>query len=153
MGKNRVTNNPPVTGNGDLFGRMNAQQAEQLQQISRNANAFVDFNVPWNVSFFYNFNYSNTGEMKQVVQTINTSGDFSVTPKWKVQFNTGYDFQNNDIALTTFSIYRDLHCWDMAISWIPFGPVQRYSVDLKVKSSILQDLKLSKRREAYNNQF
>ena len=153
LGRNKVTNNPPVTGNGDLFGRMNAQQAEQLQQISRNANAFVDFNVPWNVSFFYNFNYSNTGEMKQVVQTINTSGDFSVTPKWKVQFNTGYDFQNNDIALTTFSIYRDLHCWDMAISWIPFGPVQRYSVDLKVKSSILQDLKLSKRREAYNNQF
>ena len=132
LGRNKVTNNPPVTGNGDLFGRMNAQQAEQLQQISRNANAFVDFNVPWNVSFFYNFNYSNTGEMKQVVQTINTSGDFSVTPKWKVQFNTGYDFQNNDIALTTFSIYRDLHCWDMAISWIPFGPVQRYSVDLKV---------------------
>jgi lipopolysaccharide assembly outer membrane protein LptD (OstA) len=150
LGKKRVTNNPPLTGNGDLFGRMNAQQAEQLQQISRNANAFVDFNVPWNISFFYNFNYSNTGEDKQVVQTVNTSGDFNITPKWKVQFNSGYDFQNKNIALTSFSIYRDLHCWDMSISWVPFGPFQRYSVDLKVKSSILQDLKLSKRREAYN---
>jgi len=47
------------------------------------------------------------------------------------------------------NIYRDLHCWDLAINWIPFGTYQRYSVDLKVRASILQDLKLSRRREFY----
>lgn len=151
LGKNNKANNPPPQGsNSDLFNRVNAQQAEQLQQISRNANAFVDFNVPWNLSFYYNFNYSNSGLEKQLVQTLNANGDFNLTPKWKVQFNTGYDFRANAISLTSFSIYRDLHCWDMSIRWIPFGPYQSYSVDLRVKSSILQDLKLSKRREYYN---
>ncbi len=151
LGKNSKANNPPPPGNnGDLFNRVNAQQAEQLQQISRNANAFVDFNIPWNLSFYYNFNYSNSGLQKQLVQTLNANGDFNLTPKWKVQFNTGYDFRNNAISLTSFSIYRDLHCWDMSVRWIPFGPYQSYSIDLRVKSSILQDLKLSKRREYYN---
>ncbi len=151
FGKNK-TNNNPTNGlnNGSVFNRINAQQAEQLQQISRNANAFVDFTVPWNLSFYYNFNYSNNGLVKNLVQTLSANGDFSLTPKWKVQFNSGYDFQIGAISLTSFSIYRDLHCWDMAIRWIPFGPYQSYSVDLKVKASILQDLKLSKRREYYN---
>ncbi|MBK0381747.1 LPS-assembly protein LptD [Pedobacter sp. SD-b] len=149
LGKNNKANNPP-NPNSDLFNRVNAQQAEQLQQINRNANAFVDFNIPWNLSFYYNFNYSNNGLSKSIVQTLNANGDFNLTPKWKVQFNTGYDFANSAISLTSFSIYRDLHCWDMSIRWIPFGPYQSYSVDLRVKASILQDLKLSKRREYYN---
>ena len=150
FGKNNAPNNPPNPNNSSVLNRVNAQQAEQLQQISRNANAFVDFSVPWNLSFYYNFNYSNNGFTKALVQTLNANGDFSLTPKWKVQFNSGYDFQNKAISLTSFSIYRDLHCWDMAIRWIPFGPYQSYNVDLKVKASILQDLKLSKRREYYN---
>lgn len=149
LGKNNKTNNPP-NPNSDLFNRVNAQQAEQLQQISRNANAFVDFKVPWNLSFYYNFNYSNNGLNTALVQTLNANGDFNLTPKWKVQFNTGYDFAAKAVSLTSFSIYRDLHCWDMSIRWIPFGPYQSYSVDLRVKASILQDLKLSKRREYYN---
>ncbi|MDA9554855.1 putative LPS assembly protein LptD [Pelobium sp.] len=150
LGKNNRTNNPPNSSNGDLFNRVNAQQAEQLRQINRNANAFVDFNVPWNLSFYYNFSYSNTGLFKSLIQTVNANGDFSLTQKWKVQFNTGYDFASKAVSLTSFSIYRDLHCWDMAIRWIPFGPFQSYNVDLKVKAPILQDLKLSKRREYYN---
>lgn len=150
LGKNNKTNNPPNPNSNDLFNRVNAQQAAQLQQINRNANAFVDFNIPWNFSFYYNFNYSDNGLVKAYVQTLNANGDFSLTPNWKVQFNTGYDFQNKQISLTSFSIYRDLHCWDMSIRWIPFGPYQSYSLDLRVKSSILQDLKLSKRREYYN---
>lgn len=151
LGKNNASNNPPTgQNNPNLFARLNAQQRDQLQQINRDANAFVDFSIPWNLSFGYNFNYSNSGLVKSVVQTLNANGDFSLTPKWKVQFNSGYDFENHKISLTSFSIYRDLHCWDMSIRWIPFGPFQSYSIDLKVKASILQDLKLSKRREYYN---
>ncbi len=144
LGKNNRTNNPP-NQNSDLFERVTAQQAAQLQQISRNANAFVDFNIPWNLSFFYNFNYINTGFDKDVVQTLNANGDFNLTPKWKVQFSSGYDFNSNAISPTSFAIYRDLHCWDLSINWSPFGIYKFYSVNLRVKASILQDLKLSKR--------
>lgn len=145
IGKNNKSNNPPSQNNSDLFNRLNAQQSEQLQQINRNANAFVDFNIPWNFSFYYNFNYSNNGLVSDIVQTLNANGDFSLTPKWKVQFTSGYDFRQQKISATSFSIYRDLHCWDLSINWSPFGAYKYYGVNLRVKSSILQDLKLSKR--------
>lgn len=127
------------------------QQREELNAISRDPNAFVDFNIPWNVSASYSFNYSKNGLKSVVTNTLNFYGDFNVTPKWKVQYTSGYDFQRNDLSLTSFSIYRDLHCWDLSFRWSPIGPYKFYSVDLRVKASILQDLKLSKRRDFYNN--
>jgi len=146
LGKNNKANNPPTPGgNNATLDRLNASELAQLQQISRDANAFVDFTVPWNFSFYYNFTYANSGINKTYSQTLSANGDFSLTPKWKVQFTTGYDFQMNKISATSFNIYRDLHCWDLSINWSPFGTYKYYGINLRVKSSILQDLKLSKR--------
>jgi len=125
------------------------EQIEQLSAISRDPNAFVDFNIPWNIAFSYSFNYSNALGLptsKNVSNTLNFNGDFNLTPKWKVQFNSGYDFRAKNLSHTSFAIYRDLHCWDLSASWIPFGVFQSYSIDIKVKASVLQDLKLTKRR-------
>lgn len=127
------------------------QQQEELNAISRDPNAFVDFNIPWNVSASYSFNYSKNGLQSNISNTLNFYGDFNVTPKWKVQYTSGYDFQANKLSLTQFSIYRDLHCWDLSFRWSPIGNYKFYSIDLRVKASILQDLKLSKRRDSYNN--
>ncbi|MXV15260.1 putative LPS assembly protein LptD [Hufsiella ginkgonis] len=124
-------------------------QAQQLSQISTDPNAFVDFNVPWNINLSYTFNYSKPAFVSNVTNTFSFSGDFSVTPKWKVTYNSGYDFYAKKISITQFAIYRDLHCWDMAINWVPFGTYRSYSIDLKVKAAILQDLKLSRRRPYY----
>lgn len=128
------------------MGSMNPQQAEELARISRDPNSFVDFNVPWNISVQYNFRYSKPFNQSTITNTLNVSGDFNVTNNWKVQYTSGYDFQQKEISITQFSIYRDLHCWDLSFSWMPFGPWKSYSMDLKVKASILQDLKLSRRR-------
>ena len=130
---------------------LSLQQREELNAISRDPNAFVDFNIPWNISASYSFNYSKNGLKSVITNTLNFYGDFNVTPKWKVQYTSGYDFQRNDLSLTSFSIYRDLHCWDLSFRWSPIGPYKFYSVDLRVKAAILQDLKLSKRRDFYNN--
>ncbi|MVN21986.1 putative LPS assembly protein LptD [Mucilaginibacter arboris] len=130
---------------------MNQQQAGQLAMINRDPNAFVDFNIPWNVSFNYNFTYTNSGISTTVNNAVNINGDFNVTPKWKLQYTSGYDFRLNKISTTSLSIYRDLHCWDLAFQWIPFGYYKYYSVDLRVKASILQTLKLNKRKDYYNN--
>ncbi|MBE7174937.1 MAG: LPS-assembly protein LptD [Mucilaginibacter polytrichastri] len=127
------------------------QSANRLAAISRDPNAFVDFNIPWNVQFSFNFNYNRPLLQTNITSTATISGDLNVTPKWKVAYNSGYDFKNKAISLTQFSIYRDLHCWDMAFSWVPFGPFRSYSVDIRVRSSVLQDLKLSKRRNYYEN--
>jgi lipopolysaccharide assembly outer membrane protein LptD (OstA) len=130
---------------------MNADQASQLAFVNRDPNAFVDFNIPWNVSLNYNFSYYNTGLATSITNAVNVNGDFNVTPKWKLQYTTGYDFRVNKVSTTSLSIYRDLHCWDLAFQWIPFGYYKYYSVDLRVKASILQTLKLNKRKDYYNN--
>lgn len=150
-GQNKKTNNPPNPNNTGLFDKVSPEQAQQLRQMSANENAFVDFKVPWNLYMQYGFNYQNNRSTQSIVQTLGFNGDFSLTPKWKVSFNSGYDFELKKMSFTSFSINRDLHCWDLAIQWVPFGVFQSYSIDLRVRSSILQDLKLSKRRNFYDS--
>ncbi|MOA51137.1 hypothetical protein D3C78_1742460 [compost metagenome] len=97
----------------------------------------------------YSLNYSNNGLNKNISQTVNIRGDFSLTPKWKINGITGYDITNGVLSPTSLGIIRDLHCWDLSVYWVPFGGYKSYSIDLRVKSSILQDLKVSKRRPYY----
>ena len=128
------------------------EQINELAAISSDPNAFVDFNIPWNFAFSYIFSYNNAlsrPETRTVSNTLNFNGDFALTPKWKVQFNSGWDFRAKDFSYTSFAIYRDLHCWDLSASWVPFGTYASYSVTIKVKQAILQDLKLSKRKYYY----
>ena len=130
---------------------MTQEQSDALARVSRDPNAFVDFKIPWNFAFSYSFQYSTdaVGLNSNITNTLNFNGDANITPKWKVQFTSGWDFQAKTFSQTNFSIYRDLHCWDMSFSWVPFGRYQSYSVDIKVKASILQDLKLSKRKQYF----
>lgn len=129
------------------------EQIAELEAISRDPNAFVDFNIPWNISLRYSFTYNNAlsrPETKSISNTLNLSGDFNLTPKWKIQFNSGYDFDAKDLSATSFAIYRDLHCWDLNATWVPFGLYGgNYSVTIRVKAAVLQDLKLSKRKGYY----
>ncbi|MGK6352998.1 putative LPS assembly protein LptD [Parapedobacter sp. DT-150] len=128
---------------------MTPEQQQALARISSDPNAFVDFKIPWNLAGSFSFQYSNPGNRTNITATLNIHGDFSLTPKWKVQFNSGYDFRQQEISLTRFSIYRDLHCWDMSFGWVPFGRFQSYNVTIKAKASILQDLKLTKRNDSF----
>jgi len=80
------------------------------------------------------------------------NGDFSLTTNWKIQYSTNYDIRARKLAITSFSIYRNLHCWDLNVQWVPFGLYKSYNVTLKVKAAVLQDLKLSKRSDYTSNQ-
>jgi lipopolysaccharide assembly outer membrane protein LptD (OstA) len=132
---------------------MNPDQAQRLALINSDPSAYVDFNVPWNLSVNYSFNYQNNIISSNASNTVMLSGDVSITQKWKIQYNTTYDLRAAKLSsATSFAIYRDLHCWDLSIQWLPFGYYKSYNVTLKVKASILQDLKLSKRNDYTNNQ-
>jgi hypothetical protein len=76
--------------------------------------------------------------------TLNFNGDISLTKKWKVGFTSGYDFTAKDFSYTSVNIYRDLHCWEMSMSWIPFGQRKSYQLSIGVKSGALKDLKIPK---------
>jgi hypothetical protein len=65
---------------------------------------------------------------------------------------SGYDFVAKDFSFTSIDIYRDLHCWEMRFNWIPFGFRQSYNFSINVKSGMLQDLKLNRRRQWFDIQ-
>jgi hypothetical protein len=133
----------------------NASEAT-MKAINNNPDLYVDFNIPWSMNVSYTFGYTQlTPKQSQVIQALTLTGDLSLTPKWKLTINTGYDFQFHSPTLTTISINRDLHCWEMAFSWTPYSGNNfrsgNYSFDLRARSSILQELKLSRRRSFYDN--
>ena len=134
---------------------LSPEQAQALSRISTDPNAFVDFNIPWNVAASVSFNYARVFDSQEqrmrsvLTNTVNVHGDFNVTPKWKIQYNTGFDFVQMKASLTNISIYRDLHCWDMSVGWVPFGQYKSYNITIRAKASILQDLKLSKRQSHF----
>src|SRR3546814_7031145 len=98
---------------------MDPSTQEQLYLIDPNPEAFVDFNLLWSLSFGYSFNYSNPGTYGpsaigpnvRTTQALDVNGDFSLTPKWKIGFQTSYDFERAEVGSTSLSIFRDLHCW------------------------------------------
>ena len=116
---------------------------------------YVDFDVPWNISISYNLTYSKPSPYKSptISQIINFSGDLSLTPKWKLTFQSGYDIKNKEVTSTSFSVTRDLHCWEMTFNCMPFGQHQSYDFEIHVRSSLLRDLKLTKRDSWYDRRL
>ena len=116
---------------------------------------YVPFNVPWNINFNYNFNYSHSNPFvkKKFTQTLGLSGSMSLTSKWDLSMNTNYDIMARQFAFTTFSVHRNLHCWSMDFSFVPFGYLQSYTFTLRASSSLLRDLKIDKTRSHYDNSY
>ena len=121
--------------------------------IANNPELYVDFTIPWTLSLGYNLNYNKQGLADaQITQAITIQGDLSLTPKWKVGFNTGWDLQLKSPTLTNITINRELHCWDMSFNWTPISGYSvntSYSFTLNVRSALLQELKVSRRRQYY----
>jgi len=140
------TNLRSKEGDGNKAKTSSAGTQDELDYINSHRDAYVDFNVPWNLNVYYNINYSKPGITEVISQSATFSGDVSLTKKWKIGVTSGYDFTRKEMTLTSVNVYRDLHCWEMRFNWVPFGFRQSFSIDINVKSSILKDLKLSRRR-------
>lgn len=113
----------------------------------------VDYSNPWSLTLNYNLTYANRWNSTErdyvpdTSQTLNINGDISITPKWKFGFTTGYDFDNKGFSYTSINVYRDLHCWEMVLNWIPMGYRKSYNFTIRVKASVLKDLKLEKKTD------
>ena len=94
-------------------------------------------------------NNDSNSDTSYITQSIGLRGDFSITKNWKVSYMTNYDFMNKEFSFTSINIVRDLHCWQMSFNWIPVGFMRSYNLNISVKSSILQDLKLQRRKTWY----
>jgi lipopolysaccharide assembly outer membrane protein LptD (OstA) len=132
-------------------GVMNEFAQNEINRIVSDPSQYIDWDIPWNMTLGYNLAYSRQiNNNKNITQILNISGDVSFSEKWKINFNTGYDVQAATITQTMIGIARDLHCWQMNVNWVPFGKFTSYNIDIRVKSSILQDLKVSRRRSFFD---
>jgi hypothetical protein len=132
-------------------GVMNQFVENEINRIVADPSQYIDWEIPWNLTLGYNLAYAKqVTNTTNITQAMNVSGDLSISEKWKVNFNTGYNFDSKEITQTMIGIARDLHCWQMNVNWVPFGRFTSYNIDIRVKSSILQDLKVSRRRTFFD---
>ncbi len=124
-------------------------------------NDYYDFNIPWNLSIsagmdIRNQHRANNADTMIFTPNFSFNGDFNLTERWKVAVRSGLQFDGlKKIGLSPASeinISRDLHCWQMSLGLIPFGYYRSFNFTLQVKSAVLQDLKLTRRR-AYQDNF
>lgn len=128
---------------------------DEIDAINANPDEYVDWSIPWSININYNFSYTNNLDYvnymkvptETIVQTLSFNGQINITPKWKFTFNSGWDFTQNKLSYTQVNIYRDLHCWEMRFSWIPLGVRKSWNFSINVKASILQDLKLNRKKD------
>lgn len=130
---------------------------KELAEFERNPQNYIDWSNPWNFGFRYNLNYTGRNmpatmtTKSEVIQTFGFTGDISITPKWKINMSSGYDFKQKKLSYTSVNIYRDLHCWEMRFNWIPIGYYKSWNFYIKVKASLLQDLKLNRKKDFRDN--
>ena len=154
---NDITSIPPEYMNPfyDPYGTMDPVLRRQYM-----AQTYYDFSLPWNFGFNYTVNYSIStgnyppkGYKKNVTQTVGFNGSLNLTPKMGITFQGGYDIKANRLTTSSVSITRDLHCWQMSFSWIPFGTYRSWSFNIGVKAASLSDLKYDKSQSMYENMY
>lgn len=129
-----------------------ADQQQLLDYMRQNPSEFVDFNIPWQVSFGYSLYFTNRFNPqvrkfeKDLSSNINFNGSFSLSPKWNFSANGYYDFDTRKLQTFQMSINREMHCWQMSINVTPIGLYRSFSFSISPKAPVLQDLKINRTR-------
>ena len=118
---------------------------------------YMNPNAPWSVNFSYSFSYSKNFqytnnqliENKRFTQTINASGNIKLTPRMSIQATSGFDVMAMKITTTQISATYDLHCFNIAVSWVPTGQWKSYSFRIAANASALADLLRFKKSSSY----
>ena len=115
---------------------------------------YADFSIPWDFRFDYSLRYSRPDPVATPIinQTVEFSGNVSLTKNWQIGFSSGLDIQKMEVSFTQFNLFRDLHCFQMSLNLVPFGYRQSYSFTIRATAAMLQDLKLSKQDSFYDKQ-
>jgi hypothetical protein len=130
-----------------------------LDYISTDPDEYYHFDIPWTFNLSYNFRINKQispytqRDSLILVQAFTFNGDFNLTPKWKIAFNSGVDIKAKTLTITTVRVVRNLHCWELSFNWTAYPlNYQQFVIDLHVLSSTLKDLKVTK-RSLPNNAF
>ena len=121
---------------------------------------YVGYSLPWSFSVSYGITMRedlsapiNVARMRypwKLTHSMNMSGNMKLTNKWNISFSSGWDFAYHDFTMTTMSVTRDLHCFNMSCS-VVVKPYTSYNFTVKANSQMLADLLKIKKRSSYNS--
>jgi len=160
--KEAESGTPETTNVGSPLGGMprSLEEAGRQQQsgdrqsgsgMTYDEYGYVNFNVPWTMRIAYNFYYTKSTAESRINQNLTMSGNVTLTKNFAITYSTGYDFRSKEITMTRIGIRRDLHCWEMSFNWIPTGYLKSWDFTIRVKASVLQDLKYERRKDYHDN--
>ncbi len=145
--KNDIQN----TENGESQDPM-SEDAEATVEASNDGYTKVE--IPWSLSVDYSIRYGQSGIFDkekmdykmEFTHNLRLAGNISLG-KWRVSASTSYDFKAKQFTYTNITVNRDLHCWSMSGSFVPFGPCKSYTFRIGVNASMLSDLKYEKQSD------
>jgi hypothetical protein len=122
---------------------------------------YMEYSLPWSLSFGYGitmrenvdkskFNYKTMRYPYKFTQNLNVSGNVRLSDGWNISFSSGYDFENKKISMTTASLGRDLHCFNMSCS-VVLAPYTSYNFSFRCNASTLADALKYDKRSSYSN--
>ena len=136
-------------------GQHGAKKKSGGSKAETDDDGYMRFSMPWSLTFGYGVTMRentsgkfNTKSMRypyKFTQTLNVSGNLRISDGWNISFSSGYDFDNHALSMTTASLQRDLHCFNMSCS-VVLKPYTSYNFSFRANASTLMDaLKYDKR--------
>ena len=131
------------------------------EKAETDEDGYMAFQMPWSLSIGYGitmredqtlskFNYNTMRYPYKFTQNLNFSGNIRISDGWNISFSSGYDFDNKKISMTTASLNRDLHCFNMSCS-VVLAPYTSYNFSFRCNASTLTDALKYDKRSSYSN--
>ena len=121
---------------------------------------YMMFKMPWSLTFGYGITMRentqgkfNTKTMRypyKFTQTLNVSGNVRISDGWNISFSSGYDFEFHKMSMTTASLQRDLHCFNMSCQ-VVLAPYTSYNFTFRCNAATLTDALKYDKRSGYSN--
>ena len=133
--------------------------SKEKTKAETDEDGYMAFSMPWSISIGYgitmregskNFNYKTMRYPYTFTQNLNISGNLRLSDGWNISFSSGYDFENKKISMTTASLSRDLHCFNMSCS-VVLAPYTSYNFSFRCNASTLTDALKYDKRSSYSN--
>lgn len=144
-----------------IEGQRGARKKREGGKTATDDDGYMLFNMPWSLTFGYGitmrentdikkFNYDKMRYPYKFTQTLNVSGNLRISDGWNISFSSGYDFENHAMSMTTASLQRDLHCFNMSCQ-VVLAPYTSYNFTFRANASTLTDALKYDKRSGYSN--
>lgn len=143
-----------------IEGQRSAKKKTKGAMAETDGDGYMSFSMPWSLTFGYGITMRentsgkfNTKSMRypyKFTQTLNISGNLRLSEGWNISFSSGYDFENKKMSMTTASLQRDLHCFNMSCS-VVLAPYTSYNFSFRCNAATLTDALKYDKRSGYSN--